>query len=122
MRLFHYTCEHGRAGIGDNGWLRPAQTFWGGEPLIWLTDMDVPDRVGLGLTSHILSCDRLDYRYVVEALAAYPWLTSPFRIAAPWFAVVALEGIEGVKPHHWFVSDRRLRARFDTGYAKRGCA
>ena len=118
MTLFHYTCNHGRVGIGDDGWLRPAQTFWGGEPLIWLTDMDVPDRAGLGLTSRILSCDRLDYRYVAEAHGAEPWLTSSFRIAAPWKAVLALEAIEGVKPHHWWVSARRLRARFDAAYAK----
>lgn len=119
MTLYHYTCDHGRSGIGDSGFIKPSPTFWQGTPLIWLTDMETPDRLALGLTSQILRCDRLDYRYLVGVCAApEPWLTSRYRFEAPIKAVLMLEAIDGVQPTRWWVSPVRLFAAFDKGYAK----
>lgn len=117
MKLFHYTCDHGRAGIGERGVLKPTRTFWGGPAVCWLTDMDPPDRDGLGLTSHTLSCDRLQYRYVVaDSAGCERWLTSRIRAHAPLHAVLMLEAIDGVKPDRWWISTVGLRATLDNGY------
>lgn len=112
MRLFHYTCDDGRAGIGDVGFLRSSAQLSGRTDLpdiarwIWLTDMETPDRNALGLTSQILGCDRMTHRYEVRwdyaADAAAPW--TQVRRLAPAVERQALESAPGAKPRHWFVT------------------
>jgi hypothetical protein len=62
--LYHYTCDHGHGGIQRDGWVKP-----GPDGLVWLTDLP-PGRKGLrkalGLTSHMLDCDRMQYVFRVE--------------------------------------------------------
>lgn len=117
MKLYHYTCGHTLKVVGRRGMLRPSPTFWGGTPLLWLTPQFEPDRVGLGLTSQILACDRLDYRYLVED-DAEPWLESAIRLAAPLAAIAALEHIEGARPDTWFVRSASTLGVLDRRYGR----
>lgn len=113
--LYHYTCDHGRKGIGLTGWLNPVEGLAG--PLVWLTDMDQPDRLALGLTSHLLACDRLDYRYQVRAeMEVEHWPTSLVRARAPELAVMMLESVAGVDPSRWFVTRGRQFGTLDRRY------
>lgn len=108
MTLFHYTCrDHGLPGIREAGELRPNE----GAPfaLVWLTDMAVPDRDALGLTSNWLHCDRMDVRITVpDHPAITPWWR--WRRANPdlWPWTAALEAAFGARPAHWFVSETAL--------------
>lgn len=109
VRLYHYTCDHGRQGIGDTGVLVSAATQAGRDDLlfpalvVWLTDMATPDRNALGLTSNILSCDRTRYRYrVTDATTAIPW-TQYARLVPRWVRE-ELEGAPGTRPVHWWIS------------------
>ncbi len=105
MTLYHYTCDHGFAGIRDSGWvLRP----WGvpGLPqLVWSTDLDVPVREGLGLRSKMLDCDRTQHRLTIapdaEHLAEH-WATARRRFLPTY--VEALESNHGAMPQHWWVA------------------
>ena len=77
--LFHYCCSHSAEGIERDGALRP----WGPlmddvVPVVWLTDLDVPIRAALGLTSLFSPCDRTEHRYEVDMAAVrdgqiVPW-------------------------------------------------
>lgn len=86
LQLFHYTCDHGRAAIGPSGFVvpirvhspeaaarLPVELAWMGE-VSWFTDMAVPDRIALGLTSAMQPCDRTAFRYrVTDAAECLPW-------------------------------------------------
>lgn len=105
LRLFHYTCGHSLDGIQESRFLlRP----WGapGRPqLVWLTDLDFPDREGLGLTSRLIACDRTRYRFTVHPQSATPvehWSTARRRFRPTY--VEALEKARGAKPEHWWIS------------------
>lgn len=104
--LFHYTCHERRMLIGDEGWLKPSpQTL-----LLWATDLDVPVREALGLTSVALDCDRGEYRYrVLEPEKFLPWMAIR-RNFRPEF-VEMLEHVDGVMPRHWWVAARPALAR-----------
>lgn len=69
-QLYHYTCDHRIGGIRKSGWLVPhPQIQFPSQPkLIWLTDLDLPDRIGLGLTSYTLTCDRTQFRVTVSTV------------------------------------------------------
>lgn len=113
-QLYHYTCEHGRDGLGDEGTLlplaqqKPARAE--GMPpalqevsqLIWLTDLEFPLRLALGLTSAFLRCDRIQYRYRVLEGEAVPWAQAREGLDAQLAA--GLESGYGVKPEHWWVA------------------
>jgi hypothetical protein len=87
LRLFHYTCHHGVAGIGRWGHVRPLRQHspdaaaripegyeWMTE-LAWFTDLSRPDPIALGLTRRITRCDRTAFRYtVLEPDLCTPWL------------------------------------------------
>jgi len=114
--LYHYTCHHGRRGIGFSGFIVPTPSLWG-LPLVWLTDMRPPGREALGLTSHMLDCDRLAYCYKVDApLGVEPWLESRARADAPLLSVLMLEQAPGVDPRRWFVSTARQFGALDRHY------
>jgi hypothetical protein len=103
VRLYHYTCSHGADRILIEGRLKAnPHPLLPGPPLIWLTDLDTPDRAGLGLTSQILPCDRTEFRFAVDTDAAVHW---------PRFARVLsrstreqLEAAPGALPMHWWVA------------------
>lgn len=96
--LFHFTCDHGRAALEDSGLLRPNMHPLIGIALVWLTDLDAPFAEPLGLTSHMLQCDRTSHRYqVTDASSCMPWLRYEYRdpVLEPVWTM----------PRHWWVSE-----------------
>jgi hypothetical protein len=116
--LWHYTCDHGRDAIGDRGNLVPLATLrpdkrmtWQGR-LVWLTDLERPQRDALGLTSHILNCDRTVHRYrVTDAALTRRW-TSIARDLPRGYRE-ALESAPGARPRHWWVSENPVPVEYD---------
>lgn len=115
--LWHYTCAHGREGLGESGDLlsvhdqRPNADVpeWGF--LVWATDLDWPLRDALGLTSHTLRCDRARHRYRVDNPSSMmPW--GRVRSSMPHTAM-ALEMAPGAMPAHWFVSPFPVAVTYD---------
>lgn len=108
LRLFHFTCDHGNAGIDKDGVIRP-----GADGFVWLTDLR-PGLLGLeqirhalGLTSHTLTCDRMAYCWRVEAPDAVrfdEWAMDGVTQLKGW--ALGLTMAPGVMPRHWFLSDR----------------
>ena len=83
MNLWHFTCEHGYAGIGQRGELRPNAHPWMPVlgPVIWLTSNPAPARDDVGLTrGTVIRCDRMAYRYKVIESDAVPWATARLLI------------------------------------------
>lgn len=105
--LYHYTCDHGAAGIRATGEIRPLQHPLLHAPLVWLTDLDPPIPAALGLTSLILHCDRTEHSFAVETDSAVWWPRYARRV--PRDAREALESAPGVMPAHWWVSEEPLR-------------
>jgi hypothetical protein len=104
--LYHYTCRHSAYSIElDKFTLRP-----GLDGLLWLTDLDAPDRRGLGLTSHILDCDRTRFRFAVpDPVEAYRWLEVRKEFPPP--RVRLLEADPHVLLAHWYVTGTPQAAR-----------
>ena len=110
MDLYHFTCSHrvqqirdegmvvpGHHLIGDDG-LRTTAIPWAG--FAWFTDLAVPARLPLGLTSDLLICDRTEYRFrALAGSSLVPWMT--VRRSHPWR--VFLESA-GARPANWYVS------------------
>lgn len=102
--LYHFTCAHAERGLRGAGILQPhRQPTLGGVSLIWLTDLEVPDREGLGLTSDYLRCDRTEVRYIVKSPADCHWW--PEWASTHWVDPTARSVLEfGRKPRHWWVT------------------
>lgn len=112
--LYHYTCDHGRAALGDRGTVLPgAARVEGGGPFAWFTDLAHPNRGALGLTSHLLECDRLAHRYRFidspEVLAH--WLDMRRILPGPF--VLGLEQGPAVRPRHWWVAVGAVEVVYD---------
>jgi hypothetical protein len=106
MRLYHYCCSHSLKGIRRDGFLKPhRQVALGDVELVWLTDLEVPDRLALGLTSRRLHCDRTKHRVEVDAEAIH-WpryaRQLPLELRRP------LELATGARPMHWYVSEHSV--------------
>lgn len=113
MTLWHYTCDHTRAALGDSGrlisalaqidaaktadWPKWKRTISG---LIWLTDLDVPIRDALGLTMNTIGCDRTRHRYRVVNYTAIRY--SVARRDLPKRLRDELESAPGAMPMHWW--------------------
>lgn len=115
MRLYHYTCAHSINGLRRTHSLMPNRNpVLGGLELAWLTDLDQPDVNGLGLTSHLISCRRTEYRVVVEAEPDVQVIHWPafarelLRHERYRTGVLALHEPAGVLPMHWWVSSSAL--------------
>jgi hypothetical protein len=108
VRLYHFTCHHGFAGISESGVLRPnIQPFMPHlGPLLWLTDLATPTAEDVGLTATFTSCDRLAYRYAAHTRAAMPWRELRPRVSP---AVVELMERYG-DPARWWIVRRPLLA------------
>lgn len=115
--LWHYTCTHSRSRIGVVGLLVPARQLVDGtlddywpSAFVWLTDLSVPSRDVLGLTSNYQRCDRTAYRYrVTDTQHVHPWVT--VRRTVP--DAELLEAITGCRPRHWFVSTEPVPVELD---------
>ena len=108
MKLYHFTCDHGIHGISQDGSVRPntQPLLRTAPPIIWLTDLDVPDRSALGLTSMMLECDRTRHRLDVDAehvrgLLHWPAAAREWKIPRP---VRDLLENSGALPMHWYVT------------------
>ena len=111
MALYHYTCDHSHGLILAEGVLRPRPGYLP-RPLVWLTDLPTPNRDGLGLTSHTITCDRTAYRYrVTDDSRVLPWLE--VRRDFPRVLVNDLESVPGVRLRHWFISEDPVPVVFD---------
>jgi hypothetical protein len=114
--LYHYTCRHAAQRVTARGFLIPIpQPALRGVALIWLTDLMVPDREGLGLTSHHLDCDRLEYRYVAIDPDVVSW--EAFKRSFPF---VPFDFELGRLPAHWYVARRPVFVTRDRGYRHEG--
>lgn len=117
MRLYHYCCSCSARRITQRGFLQPNGAALFGMALVWLTDLAVPDREGLGLTSHILRCDRLEHQYIadVEAEQVERWIDSDIRrtlSAEPDFH----EFEDGRRPDTWWIATRPIFAVRNRAY------
>lgn len=102
--LYHYTCNHRLNGILADRTLQTNPHPLLGYALVWLTDLDVPDRAGLGLTSQYISCDRTENRVEVAYTPEIrPWVEWARLAKIPWLARETIEG-GGALPRHWWVS------------------
>ena len=115
MTLYHYTCHHSVKGITRRGMIRPTpHPLIPDHRIVWLTDMATPDRDALGLTSDYLACDRLAFRYLVDAEDAEPWATFAARASVPFLSRAYLE--TGRAPDRWFVVTRSVLGKLDRTY------
>jgi hypothetical protein len=128
--LWHYTCDHGHQGIGTEGQLLPpttldpmlilkARAVMGHGPavslflsLVWLTDLEEPDREGLGLTMRLITCDRTRHRYRVTE----PHICKPYkgiRKLLPMTMRAELEQVPHARPDHWWIAFEPVAVTYD---------
>jgi len=119
-RLFHYTCGHGRKGLGELGLVTPVAqltpeavvdpaenaVLWWLQHRVWFTDMETPNRNALGLTQNYSRCDRTRWRYRLtvkpEETGLKPWVDVR-RDVSPYIREL-LEHSPGARPRHWWVA------------------
>jgi hypothetical protein len=123
VRLFHFTCDHGRRGIGSGTCLLLPQLHpWLGKKLVWLTTQAYPDRHATGLTSRYITCDRMRWRYVVtDSAACRAWLSSLERAMLDPARVRDFEVQDDgtpAAPEQWWISDRPVHAQLDRAYQR----
>lgn len=123
--LWHYTCDHGQKALSGRGLLLPP---FDQQPdlvdevanadlvvllsLIWMTDLPAPDRLGLGLTSYAITCNRTRYRYrVTDAADAVPYWAMAHSFGARFRA--DLESAPGARPSRWWTSTRPVPVVYD---------
>lgn len=110
---YHYTCDHGRRSI--RGTVDPAATLGrydvdGPWIYAWFTDLTRPLRDALGLTSHILTCDRTAHRYrVTDTRDLVHW--THVRRDHPW--AEELESAPMARPMHWWVARHPVPVTYD---------
>jgi hypothetical protein len=112
VTLWHFTCEHGHAAIGERGLLVPNHEVpvLGIGHVIWFTDNPEPDRIDVGLTSTILACDRMQYRYrALSASKCIPYRALRYAIEPSWRSSLEQFG----KPETWWISRVPIRAVLD---------
>ena len=116
MRLYHYACAHTRKAVGTRGMLQPhPQPVLGGLRVLWLTDQEVPDREGLGLTSLMLDCDRIAYRYIVDC-DAVRYLD--IRMVLHPMSRMTLETVPGARPDLWWMVSESVLGVLDRTYVQ----
>lgn len=111
LALYHFTCQHAYERLGDECELLPPalqdpERSWHWLPtaqFVWFTDLAHPTPSTLGLTRHMLECDRAAYRYKVTTRRdIVRW--SQVRGAVPRIWVEGLESEDGARPAHWWVA------------------
>lgn len=120
MRLYHYCCSCSARRITARGFLRPHGRAQFGVDLVWLTDQAIPNRQGLGLTSTILRCDRLEHQYVIdcEDSQVVRWLDSPIRKELS--REVGFEAFEdGRQPETWWIATKPIFAIRSLAYERK---
>lgn len=117
--LYHFTCSHAAPGIETAGVIRPSlQPQLGLDPwprLVWLTDMETPDRAALGLTSVTLKCDRTEHRFRATDTSGVVRFAEWQRGRVPFAAFAAL--VIGHEPARWWVAEVAVPAVRDRASA-----
>lgn len=121
--LWHYTCDHGRDGIGDTGFLLPGATVkpealgWPAR-LSWMTDITYPNTFALGLAnlSGLVKCDRVKHRYRITDTADVMWWPRAVRSLGLQRVRSDLESVPGCLPAHWYVATAAVPVEVDWNY------
>lgn len=117
--LYHWTCRHAYDALGESGELLSGSHFIStidyltlplvamhATTAVWLTDIAMPSSIAreqLGLTSKVVDCDRMAYRYrAAQQDRIVPW--SDMSRHWPAWVIRALESVEGVDPSRWWCS------------------
>lgn len=132
-RLYHFTCSHAIAGIRRVGALLPLiewrdldrvrqregycpSGLAGAPAVVWLTHEPRPNRDAVGLTSHSLDCDRMEWRCEVLRNGAVRWTEFATRHGAtPEFLANLCE--DDADPALWWVVTRPTLVRRIVRYA-----
>lgn len=115
MGLYHYSCRHSADSIAATGILRPnRQPVLANLPLIWFTTLRTAPRTGLGLTSTILDCDRMECLYRVVDEDEHLVVRWGDLKMAPAFepylgGARQLDAARGAKPGLWAVALQPVR-------------
>jgi hypothetical protein len=114
--LYHYTCAHTFAALGHGGTLKPARHLtdaipdeWWPADYVWATDLARPIRDALGLTQHLVTCDRTRFRYRVLE----PWQFLPWMDLRPVAPNPSLLEVAGTRPRHWWVCPFPVEAVYE---------
>lgn len=111
---YHYCCAHSERGIDTYGVVLPSRQIWTDTPLSWWTTLAEPDRIGLGLTSTILTCDRTERRYEAASGSLTPWRMWALIARVPTDVVDMLEHV-GSRPDTWLVATQPIPVRVSAG-------
>jgi hypothetical protein len=107
VTFYHYTCSHSLAKMTPDVYgVRTLEPMSPGG-LLWVTDLEVPIREALGLTSQIINCDRTEYRLeLLDPSTVRRWVDVRRSFRELW----DLEMAPGAMPMHWFISTSPERA------------
>lgn len=115
-QLWHRTCSHAADSLGNHGELDPTKTaiIAGLGQIVWLSTNPDATRWDLGITSHTLDCDRMEYLYRSSGPnRAVPWAAARLRI--PIMTRWLLEHdvhTKAERPHAtWWISFRPVNVR-----------
>lgn len=127
--LWHYTCDHAHLLLGRSGTLLPGCMLNGVNDLrhdggvlpfqtslCWMTDLGLPIREALGLSSVYLTCDRTQHRYrVLDDSDVVAWLDVRRAMVQRGMrdAVEDLEAAPGARPRHWYVATAPVPVEYD---------
>jgi hypothetical protein len=103
---WHYTCEHKVSDIEATGVVLPqTQQMLGGLQVAWFTNMPSASRQALGLTSHMLNCDRMSHLFHVLPVDEHKIVEwGRLRSQLSRSMVIALESAPGTRPMFWGVA------------------
>jgi hypothetical protein len=104
MKLYHYTCGHFAPGIVETGLVLPSPIT----KMSWFTDLDTPIPEVLGLTSHLLPCDRTAFRFRLLAPHDTNGEVVPYHEIRHFLDPITREGLEtapGALLMHWWTSE-----------------
>ncbi len=110
--LYHFTCEH--AFVWIDGLLIPQQQLLlDSVDLVWLTDLQDPDPLEVGLTSNILDCDRTEVRLrVIDDTAVRRWVGSvEHSNMSPELQAVFHHS--GAQQQNWYISSEPVKVVLD---------
>lgn len=118
-KLFHFTCDHAAPLIRRCGEIHP-QAPWlpqtglaNAPPVVWLTDLRAPKADDVGLTSTMLRCNRLEFRFTILTDRAIPWLhfIETYTPDSGWLSMLHGFGQIETHPEHWFVATEPISVR-----------
>jgi hypothetical protein len=106
--LWHFTCDHAHAAIGNRGLLRPNAHPLIPElgPVIWLTSDPSPTRDAVGLSSTYITCDRMAYRYRAVDPEVVPWADARRNVDPRVVTVLESHGDPGT----WWLASASVKA------------